>query len=131
METKNIDEVIIALRCSASSNHSNCEGCNYRVFEEIEQYEGLNVKPNATIDGIAGFESCDCDQIVLDAAQLLEQLKPVKRKKANYCSCWCDYPNKNHMKENGKWKCVDDYECDRQREGNRKTKCKLKEVIDE
>ena len=27
------------------------------------------------------------------------------------CSCWIHYPNPMHKKDNGKWKCVDDYEC--------------------
>ncbi len=27
------------------------------------------------------------------------------------CSCWCEYPNESHKKENGKWKCIDDYRC--------------------
>lgn len=27
------------------------------------------------------------------------------------CSCWVHYPNPMHKKDNGKWKCVDDYEC--------------------
>lgn len=27
------------------------------------------------------------------------------------CSCWVKYPNPMHKKDNGRWKCVDDYEC--------------------
>lgn len=27
------------------------------------------------------------------------------------CSCWVKYPNPMHKGKNGKWKCVDDYEC--------------------
>lgn len=27
------------------------------------------------------------------------------------CSCWCKYPNKNHKQKNGKWKCVDRFQC--------------------
>ena len=27
------------------------------------------------------------------------------------CSCWVKYPNPMCKKDNGKWKCVDDYEC--------------------
>lgn len=27
------------------------------------------------------------------------------------CSCWVHYPNPMFKKDNGKWKCVDDYEC--------------------
>ena len=48
------------------------------------------------------------------------------------CSCWCEYPNLNYKKDNGKWKCKDKYECVRNLEriknknGGyylRKTKC--------
>lgn len=27
------------------------------------------------------------------------------------CHCWCHYPNEHHKHRNGKWKCVDRYEC--------------------
>ena len=27
------------------------------------------------------------------------------------CSCWVHYPNPMHKKGNGRWKCVDEYEC--------------------
>ena len=27
------------------------------------------------------------------------------------CSCWVKYPNPMHKGKNGKWKCVDQYEC--------------------
>lgn len=27
------------------------------------------------------------------------------------CTCWVDYPNESHKFKNGKWKCVDNYEC--------------------
>ena len=40
-----------------------------------------------------------------------------------YCSCWCEYPNKNYKQKNGKWKCVDRYKCIRPREDKRKTMC--------
>lgn len=48
-----------------------------------------------------------------------EELK-VEAKKLGYivvkkpyyqCSCYCSYPNINHEHKNGKWKCVDNYEC--------------------
>ena len=52
------------------------------------------------------------------------------------CSCWVKYPNPNHKKKNGKWKCVDDYECIRDLQQSitsigcivdrRKTKCRRK-----
>ena len=30
------------------------------------------------------------------------------------CSCWHKYPNELHKKGNGKWKCVDEYQCVRE-----------------
>lgn len=27
------------------------------------------------------------------------------------CDCWVHYPNEAHKLKNGKWKCVDRYEC--------------------
>ena len=27
------------------------------------------------------------------------------------CSCWRNYPNPNYKKKNGKWMCIDKYEC--------------------
>lgn len=27
------------------------------------------------------------------------------------CTCYCEYPNKNHLMSSGRWKCVDKYEC--------------------
>ena len=41
------------------------------------------------------------------------------------CSCWEDYPNKNHKFKNGKWKCVDCYEnIDNAQGYKRKTHCR-------
>lgn len=49
-----------------------------------------------------------------------------------YCTCWRDYPNINHKKANGSWKCKDNYICIRHKTGNwagngLKTKCIKKE----
>ena len=45
-----------------------------------------------------------------------------------YCTCWANYPNKAHKKNNGTWRCVDKYRCVRKRTGTSqysglKTKC--------
>ena len=40
-----------------------------------------------------------------------------------FCTCWCDYPNVNHKKKNGEWKCIDNYELVKNCSGNHKTKC--------
>ena len=51
-----------------------------------------------------------------------------------YCTCWRDYPNENHKKANGSWKCKDNYICIRHKTGNwagngLKTKCIKKEEV--
>lgn len=51
-----------------------------------------------------------------------------------YCTCWLDYPNPNHKKDNGSWKCKDKYTCIRKRTGKwsgygLKTKCIKKEEV--
>ena len=47
------------------------------------------------------------------------------------CSCWVAYPNGSHKKCNGKWKCVDKFECVHSTESGYKygdkTKCRRKE----
>lgn len=50
---------------------------------------------------------------------------------SNYdCSCWCSYPNTLHKQKNGKWKCVDKFECLYDGKGHyaygNKTKCQKK-----
>ncbi len=50
------------------------------------------------------------------------------------CHCWMPYPNKYHKHKNGKWKCVDKYECIRDlvvpntNYYDKATHCKRKEV---
>lgn len=67
-ETK---ELIKALRCSATpgANH-NCEVCKYGLFEEYD--EKLPVPFDIEINGVKYYKSCDCDRMVLDAADLIE-----------------------------------------------------------
>lgn len=39
-----------------------------------------------------------------------KKLGYVLIKKPEYqCSCYCQYPNKNHKHKNGHWKCIDKY----------------------
>lgn len=56
-----------------------------------------------------------------------DALAKKQRPKAKECSCYASYPNESHKKKNGKWKCVDDYECVRNCTHKQKTKCVLKE----
>lgn len=66
MKTYNNSEIIKALRCSATVGSKCQEGCPYRIKIEITAF-GDDEKKYHT--------SCDCDQIVLDAAQALENFQ--------------------------------------------------------
>lgn len=33
------------------------------------------------------------------------------KQKHKVCSCYLDYPNERQKHRNGKWKCIDEYEC--------------------
>lgn len=46
-----------ALRCSASTGDKDCTGCPYRIRGEFEGFT---------------WESCDCDRMAVDAAEMLE-----------------------------------------------------------
>ena len=35
----------------------------------------------------------------------------TRPKKMTECTCYMQYPNECHKHKNGKWKCVDNYEC--------------------
>lgn len=69
-----VDEIIKALRCSASpiTERPNCEGCRYRVLDEVDPR--FNCAPDVEIDGIMYWEGCDCDKICMDAADALERM---------------------------------------------------------
>ncbi len=59
------EKIIKALRCSATPGEHDCDGCPYLVIEKLSGEE-------AEIFGTSELESCDCDKIALDAAELLE-----------------------------------------------------------
>lgn len=68
----NKEEVIYALRCSCTPG-SHCDkknNCPYYLLEEIKP--DFPVPADVTIDGIKYWESCNTDQMCLDAADLLE-----------------------------------------------------------
>ena len=52
----------------------------------------------------------------------------------SFCTCWKDYQNECHKKDNGKWICVDKYKCVRHLERDingvpkRKTMCVPKDA---
>lgn len=65
-------EVIRALRCSASPKHSDCTVCKYRYLEEVS--DKIPCPPDLEIDGKKYWESCDCERVSMDAADLIERL---------------------------------------------------------
>ena len=58
------EDIVRALRCSASTEGKNCSGCPYLIREK---YEGMV------------WRNCDCDRIALDAAEMLETDKMTIR----------------------------------------------------
>lgn len=58
------EDIIKALRCSATPGKHDCTGCPYVVIEKLNGEE-------AEIFGTSELESCECDKIALDAAELL------------------------------------------------------------
>lgn len=67
-----MEELIKALRCSADPTIAHeCMSCKYKVVEEVNKE--IPVEPDLIIDGEAYWVSCDCDRIVLEAADQLEQ----------------------------------------------------------
>lgn len=51
------EDIVRALRCSASTGDKDCAGCPYRIRGEFEGFT---------------WESCDCDRMAVDAADMLE-----------------------------------------------------------
>lgn len=51
------EDIVRALRCSASTGDKDCTGCPYRIRGEFDGFT---------------WESCDCDRMAVDAAEMLE-----------------------------------------------------------
>lgn len=65
------EDIIKALRCSTTPGKHDCDGCPYLVIEKLSGEE-------AEIFGTSELESCDCDKIALDAAELLEAYRATR-----------------------------------------------------
>lgn len=67
--------LIKALRCSATVHHEekNCEECPYRTLEPIDKDDPLFI--NSDLGDKEYWESCNLDQMALDAAELLENME--------------------------------------------------------
>ena len=65
-------EIIKALRCSNNPGGECREDCRYRYLEPVN--EDIPLKPDVIIEGQMYWESCNYEQIALDAADALEEL---------------------------------------------------------
>lgn len=62
-------KLIAALRCVASTPQPehDCKSCPYFLLEKLTEEERIKL-------GAIYWETCDCDQVCLDAAARLEEL---------------------------------------------------------
>lgn len=69
-----INTLVKALRCSASpyTGKEKCAECQYRLLEEVK--DDLPIPYDVEIDEKHYWQSCDCDKIAIDAAEMLEKL---------------------------------------------------------
>lgn len=106
-------DVVRALRCIATVPNENqsCEGCKYRILEPVDKR--FKIQTDVIIDGKEFWESCDCEAVANDAADLIEKLAEEERLKANVrieesldglledikpCYSCSDYPKEcNHL----------------------------------
>lgn len=70
--TKDYKILIDALRCIASEDPECKADCPYRFREEIKP--DFPWPADETENGIGYWVSCDCDRIVMDAAEAVESL---------------------------------------------------------
>ena len=67
-----VNDIVRALRCSSSADMPHtCEGCAYRVLEEVK--EDMCVPHDVEIGRVKYWESCACNRIAMDAADALER----------------------------------------------------------
>ncbi len=71
---KTINEIIKALRCTGTPRPKyDCNNCPYRELNEVS--DDIPIKEDVIIDGKKYWEGCDCEKIVIDAANLLEKIQ--------------------------------------------------------
>ena len=71
---KTLNEIIKALRCSGTPRPKyDCDNCPYRRLEKVQ--DGIPIEEDVIIDGEKYWEGCDCEKIVIDAANLLEKIQ--------------------------------------------------------
>lgn len=77
MDKPSVDEIVKALRCSASvmTKDIDCSGCRYRTLEEVSA--DFPCPADVKIDDKEYWESCDTEQMAFDAADMLERLNEI------------------------------------------------------
>lgn len=69
-----LEKLVKALRCSSSTGADrakDCKNCPYRWLEPI--HSEIPIPSDVCIDGIEYWETCDCDQMAKDAANVIEK----------------------------------------------------------
>lgn len=74
------DELIKALRCSArvKKEEDDCSKCPYRYLQEIDPK--YPIPHDIEEDGKLYWEQCDCEQMALDAADMIETMQRERDK---------------------------------------------------
>lgn len=79
----------------------------YGRMKFVQREKGMLNSPN--------FQSVYVCNHLLEKQITFDDTKFQRGKDMKYtakeCTCWIEYPNENHKKASGKWKCVDDYVC--------------------
>ena len=80
---KTINEIIKALRCTGTPRPKyDCNNCPYRELNEVS--DDIPIKEDVIIDGEKYWEGCDCEKIVIDAANLLEKIQQNMESNINF-----------------------------------------------
>ena len=80
---KTLNEIIKALRCSGTPRPKyDCDNCPYRRLEKVP--DGIPIEEDVIIDGEKYWEGCDCEKIVIDAANLLEKIQQNMESDINF-----------------------------------------------
>lgn len=80
---KKIDEIVKALRCTGTPRPKyDCDNCPYRRLEKVP--DGIPIEEDVIIDGEKYWEGCDCEKIVIDAANLLEKIQQNMESDINF-----------------------------------------------
>lgn len=93
---KSISQVIKALKCTtAPGGKCTDDNCPYRTLDEVGDY----LPEDVIIDGKKYWEGCDCEKIVIDAADLLEKIQQNMEADINFLKRQEEEAEENAKKE--------------------------------